>query len=175
MADLHITRRINLLSDRRVTAVIFAGRLIECRGVRFIAGKNIASVTVGTVCQVDQLIADALQIGGNRATVVITQGAIARIDDFILSRLQCGGHLTQNALFQPYSLGGKRAGQGVLAVLRLRLGQHHGLRGRDRIVRRTVNAFTGGHLLTVTQPLALGIGDPAHVLLIHHLGANTHR
>ncbi|MPN22200.1 hypothetical protein SDC9_169583 [bioreactor metagenome] len=60
MADGHRTGGIHLLSDVLRTAVVGTVSLSKRSRFRFITGKNIATVTVGTVCQVHQLIADTL-------------------------------------------------------------------------------------------------------------------
>ena len=71
MADGHISRRINLLRDGLSAAVVISGRGIKRCALGFVSRKDKAAITIRRVGKVHQLIADPLNIGRQRKTVVI--------------------------------------------------------------------------------------------------------
>ena len=71
MADRHVSRRIDLLSDRLSTTIVGAGCGIKRCTLGFVSRKDIATIAIRRVSQVHQLVADPLDIGRQRKTVVI--------------------------------------------------------------------------------------------------------
>ena len=71
MADGHVSRRIDLLSDRFSTTVVIPGRGIKRRTFGFVSREDKATIAISRVGQVHELIADPLNIGRQRKTVVI--------------------------------------------------------------------------------------------------------
>ena len=71
MANGHISRRINLLRNRLSTTIVGAGCGIKRCTLGFVSRKDKATIAIRRVSQVHQLVADPLDIGRQRETVVI--------------------------------------------------------------------------------------------------------